>query len=282
MVLSFIGDEVAGAARTPSGPRSGTVKGSTSDRANSRPNRMLTWEMQLTITSRRKYLLTMAKARRIKQILAAAGMAAILVMALVVGFSWTIHYRYRDRISSSVPDVPFEAEPRIAIVLGAGLWRGKPSPVLYDRIATGVDLYRAGKVRKLLLSGDNRFENYNEPAAMRQKALQMGVPDQDIVPDYAGRHTYDTCYRAAYIFGIRRAILVTQRFHLDRALYICNSLGVDSIGVAADRQSYGDYEVIWWSLREVPAMTESWGYLHLLHPTPVMGDRIPVDQGEGG
>src|SRR5688572_3809580 len=91
---------------------------------------------------------------------------------------------------------------KVAIVFGAGLLRdGSAGPVLSDRVETAVNLYKAGKVDKLLMSGDNRFVEYNEPEAMRQYALDVGVPDEDIVLDYAGRRTYDTCYRAKYIFN---------------------------------------------------------------------------------
>ena len=112
-----------------------------------------------------------------------------------------------------------------------GLWRnGTPTPVLQDRIETAADLYFAGKVEKLLMSGDNRFIYYNEPGAMREYAISLGVPEEDIVLDYAGRRTYDTCYRAKAIFGLEKAILVTQAFHMPRALYTCNQLGVESPG----------------------------------------------------
>src|SRR5512140_2059301 len=123
---------------------------------------------------------------------------------------------------------------RVAIVFGAGLWRdGTPTPVLRDRVQTAANLYFSGKVEKLLMSGDNRFVNYNEPEAMRQYAIKLGVPDKDIVLDYAGRRTYDTCYRARDIFRVDSVILVTQDFHLPRALYLCNMLGVEAVGVPA-------------------------------------------------
>ena len=121
---------------------------------------------------------------------------------------------------------------RVAIVFGAGWgWDGRPSPVLRDRIAIAADLYFAGKVEKILMSGDNRFIDYNEPGAMREYALSLGVPDTAIVLDYAGRRTYDTCYRAKEIFMLEQALLVTQSFHLPRAIYTCNQLGLPSAGV---------------------------------------------------
>ncbi len=172
-----------------------------------------------------------------------------------------------------------EAAPagRVAIVFGAGLWRdGRPTPVLRDRVATAASLYFAGKVEKLLMSGDNRFDSYNEPAAMRDYAIELGVPDEAIVLDYAGQRTYDTCYRARDIFGIRQAILVTQAFHLPRALYTCNKLGVKAIGVPADRRIYRFYSLFAWNMREVPATLVALWEVHVSRPQPILGDPQPI------
>src|SRR5512141_2039142 len=105
-------------------------------------------------------------------------------------------------------DAPRE---RVAIVFGAGLRRdGTPTPILRDRVETAAALYFSGKVEKILMSGDNRFVNYNEPESMRQYALSLGVPEEAIVLDNAGRRTYDTCYRAKAIFGVESTLLITQ------------------------------------------------------------------------
>ncbi len=166
---------------------------------------------------------------------------------------------------------------RVAIVFGAGLARdGSPTPVLRDRVRTAVDLYFAGKVQKILMSGDNRFANYNEPAAMRSLALRLGVPDADIVLDFAGRRTYDTCFRARAIFGVADAILVTQAFHLPRALLLCNALGVQSTGVTADLHSYGRIITLWWELRELPAAADSYLEAYVTHPLPILGKPEPI------
>jgi len=113
---------------------------------------------------------------------------------------------------------------------------------------------------------------------MRQYALAQRVPDEAIVLDYAGRRTgrsdRDTCYRAEYIFGVEEAVLVTQWFHLDRALYTCGKLGIDAVGVTADRRDY--YLARFWWLREVAAVTQAWLGLNLLHPTPVLGQEPPI------
>ncbi len=166
---------------------------------------------------------------------------------------------------------------KIAVVFGAGLLRdGTPSPVLKDRVSTAAQLYFAGKVQKLLMSGDNRFADYNEPAAMQAYAIELGVPEEAIVLDYAGRRTYDTCYRAKHIFGVDEAILVTQNYHLPRALFTCNGIGLKAIGVAADLRTYHPYSLTYWTVRELPATLVALWQVWISHPLPVMGDPEPI------
>lgn len=165
----------------------------------------------------------------------------------------------------------------VAIVFGAGLWRdGTPTPVLRDRVETAAELYFAGKVEKLLMSGDNSRQDYNEPQAMRDYAISLGVPDAVIALDYAGRRTYDTCYRARDIFGIRSAILVTQSFHLPRAIYTCNALGIKATGVPADQLDYRKGSLAYWNLREIPASLVALWEVHISKPLPVLGDPEPI------
>ncbi len=175
------------------------------------------------------------------------------------------------RIYSRAADVP---ATRVAIVFGAGVRKGYPTAVLYDRVAAAVELYRAGRVQKLLMSGDNRFEYYNEPAAMRRTALQLGVPDRDIALDLAGRSTYDTCYRAKSIFGLDQAVLVTQRFHLDRAIMLCDAMDIQVSGYSADRRAY---RAQWWNhVREWAATLNAVIEAHITRPEPVLGDKITI------
>jgi SanA protein len=170
---------------------------------------------------------------------------------------------------------------RVAIVFGAGLQRdGTPSPVLQDRVKSAVQLYQAGKVEKLLMSGDNRFVDYNEPGAMQAFAITLGVPQEDIVLDYAGRRTYDTCYRALHIFGVKEAILVTQSFHLPRALFTCNGIGLKSTGLAANLQYYRKYSRLIWNTRELAATTVALWQVWFSHPLPVLGDPEPIFPSE--
>lgn len=166
---------------------------------------------------------------------------------------------------------------KVAIVFGAGLQRdGSPSPVLRDRVEAAVQLYQAGKVEKILMSGDNRFIDYNEPGAMRAFALGLGVPEEDIVLDFAGRRTYDTCYRAKYIFQVNEAILVTQSYHLPRALFICDGVGIEAVGVSADLRTYMNSSLVSWNLRELPASLIAVWEVWVTHPLPVMGDVEPI------
>jgi SanA protein len=130
-------------------------------------------------------------------------------------------------------------------------------------------------VRKLLMSGDNRTADYNEPAVMRQAALRLGVPDADIVLDFAGRSTYETCYRARDIFGLSDAVLVTQEFHLDRAMLICDALGVQTDGFVADRRAYRSLN--WYQFREIAATLNALVELYLTRPLPVLGEKLPIE-----
>ncbi len=202
---------------------------------------------------------------------------ATLVLAAVSSWLVTdLHARSRLTDSGSSPVAP------VAIVFGAGLRRdGSASPVLRDRVATAVQLYQDGKVKKLLMSGDNTTRFYNEPAAMQEVALALGVPAEDIVLDFAGRRTYDTCYRARTIFGVEEALLVTQSYHLPRALYTCNALAVSAMGVSADRRPYRSGATFYWSLREIPATTLAFWELYISRPKPVLGAPEPIFGQEG-
>ena len=124
------------------------------------------------------------------------------------------------------------------------------------------------------MSGDNRFEWYDEPTRMYEYAVSQGVPAEDVARDYAGRRTYDTCYRAAAIFGVSDAVLVTQQFHLPRALFTCQNLGVRAVGLVADRHSYRSTP--YYALRDAAATVQAWLDVKILHPLPVLGEKIDI------
>ncbi len=205
--------------------------------------------------------------RRLLLALAALGLLSLLLPRIITSvMSWSHIY--------SVGSAPAGT---VAIVFGAGLNRdGQPTVILRDRVETAAQLYHAGKVQKLLLSGDNRFDNYNEPEAMRQYALTLGIPDSSIVLDYAGRRTYDTCYRAKAVFGLSSVLLVTQPFHLPRALFLCNALGLQAAGVQADNHRYWP-PLLWiWNLREQLATVGAFLDVYVSRPLPVLGSPEPI------
>ena len=196
----------------------------------------------------------------------------LLLIIILVGAPRVIMVHGSQKRTFDTESVPAD---KAAIVFRAGLMvDGSPTAVLKDRVATAADLYNSGKINKILMSGDNRYLNYNEPGAMKAYALELGIPEDDIVLDYAGRRTYDTCYRAKEIFQLSSAILVTQQFHLPRALYTCNALGLESVGVTADLRPYRDTG--YWSIREIIASLVAFVQVHITKPEPVLGDSEPI------
>jgi len=194
------------------------------------------------------------------------GLYIILVIAVICLAIVVFIHSSTEGMIFSYSDVDKVPAKDVAIVFGASVNPDSmmPSDMLADRIITGVDLYKKGLVKKLVMSGDNRVSHYNEPLVMRKYAEDLGVPAGDIVLDYAGRRTYDTCYRAREIFGISNAILVTQKYHLYRALYTCRALGLSVVGVSAERQTYTGQN--YYNLRELFATLGAFFDVNLLHP----------------
>ncbi|MFF2845900.1 vancomycin high temperature exclusion protein [Streptomyces sp. NPDC058001] len=128
----------------------------------------------------------------------------------------------------STADVP---RTEVAVVFGAGLWEGEPSPYLARRLDAAAELYRTGRIEVVLVTGDNSRVEYDEPDAMRTYLTRHGVPDRRIVSDYAGFDTWDSCVRAREIFGVDRAVLISQGFHIRRAVSLCRAAGVTAFGI---------------------------------------------------
>jgi SanA protein len=171
-----------------------------------------------------------------------------------------------------------ESAQSVAIVFGARVYSNERlSAMLRDRVDTAIDLYHAGKVDMLLLSGGQNGLEYDEPGAMMAHALERGVPAEAIQPDYGGRRTYDSCYRAAYIFQVGQAILVTQEFHLPRALLLCDNLGIEVVGVKADRRDYAPRSIAWSESREIPALLAALVDLVRRPLPPILGEPIPLE-----
>jgi SanA protein len=160
---------------------------------------------------------------------------------------------------------------RVALVLGARVKPdGRLSTLLEDRVKAAIKLYEAGAVEKLLMSGDNRVTHYNEPKRMCDYAVEHGVGREDVAMDFAGRRTYDSVYRAKRIFGLHRFIVVSQRFHVERALFICDHVGVKGLGFAADVKGHRSLKV---EIRELGACVGALVDVYLRKPRPVMGSR---------
>lgn len=165
------------------------------------------------------------------------------------------------------------------MVLGCGVRSdGSPSGMLEDRLNQGISLYRKGGSGKLLMSGDHGRVNYDEVNLMKQYAIDEGVPSGDIFMDHAGFSTYESMYRARDIFQVKKIVIVTQRYHMYRALYVARAMGMEAYGVVSDPRQYGGQKMR--DLRELLARPKDLIYT-LIKPKPTyLGDSIPVS-GDG-
>ncbi|MFA6094423.1 MAG: ElyC/SanA/YdcF family protein [Candidatus Paceibacterota bacterium] len=157
-------------------------------------------------------------------------LGAFVVVINVTIFGDTVGYIHTS--ISRVPEVP------VALVLGSSVTNSKLMPVALDRANTAIELYDAGKVKLILVSGDNGTRSYNEVIPVKKYLVSQGVPEEKIFLDYAGFDTYDSLYRAKEIFGVTNLVIVTQAFHLPRAVYIARSLGLTAFGMSADKREY--------------------------------------------
>lgn len=160
------------------------------------------------------------------------------------------------------------------IVLGAYAPNGVPSEILLDRLKTALALYKAGKVQRLLLSGAQGGED-DEPNAMRRWLQDAGVPGADLFLDHAGFRTLDTMARAKQVFAVKDAVVITQAFHLPRALYLAEAYGIDAVGVTADLQPYDD--ALYNAARENVARFVAWLDVSVWHRGPkFLGPELPI------
>ncbi|HIU26740.1 MAG TPA: YdcF family protein [Candidatus Copromorpha excrementigallinarum] len=178
-------------------------------------------------------------------------------------------------ITSEEIESLLSVEPDCIMVLGASVKAdGTPSRMLQDRLDLAVELYHRGVAPKLLLTGDNGQVNYNEVKAMKEYAAAGGVPEEDIFLDHAGFSTYESVYRAKYIFKVDRMVVVTQKYHLYRALYGCGKMGIEALGAASDQETYRGQE--YREIREILARDKDcikW----IFRPEPTyLGDPVPI------
>ena len=167
-------------------------------------------------------------------------------------------------------------DPQCILVLGCAVWAdNEPSPMLKDRLDTAIALYKAGIAPKLLLSGDNSIVEYSEPDCMLRYTLAQGVPPEDIFLDYAGFSTYESVYRSHAVFMADRMVVVTQKYHLFRALKACEALGIEAKGVASNQQKYAGR--FYREAREVLARNKDLLKGIVKAKPTYLGDEIPVD-----
>lgn len=174
--------------------------------------------------------------KRLKKIILASVIGLVLVIFAVLGLEATFKRQTAGLIYKDISSLP---PSETVIILGASVHAdGKLSPILQDRVDTAIKLYKSGKVKNFLVTGDHRSDDYNEVAAMVNYLEKKGIDKTLITSDHAGLDTYDSMYRAGKLFGIQRATVVTQAFHLPRTLFIASNLGFEYYGFAADHQHY--------------------------------------------
>jgi SanA protein len=201
----------------------------------------------------------------------------LIFFIILIAINTYVKNSVEDRIISSIEAVNLKAD--CILVLGAGVRAdGTPSPMLKDRLLQGIALYEMGASDRLLMSGDNTKKGYDEVNTMKQYAIDHGVPSEHIFMDHAGISTYDSIYRAKEIFQAEKIIIVSQKYHLYRALYISDSLGVDAYGVSADPVIYAGQEFR--EIREIVARTKDFVKCIIKPPASILGEAIPVS-GDG-
>jgi len=200
--------------------------------------------------------------------------AAVIMTLTVVGINLYIVIKEKSRMISLEEASDFEAD--CIVVLGAGIRDdGSPTWMLEDRIKIGDKLYQNHAADKIIMSGDHGRENHDEVNTMKKYAINAGIPSEDIFMDHAGFETYDSLYRARDIFGAKKVIIVTQEYHLYRALYIADRLGLEARGVTADLRFYSK-KMVYWKFREYLARVKSF-IKCIVQPEPkYLGDTIDL------
>lgn len=188
----------------------------------------------------------------VKKIIKLLLYAFILGVIVVLSINLFVKHHTDPAIYSTEQHVP---KTKVAIIFGAGINNNKPSKYLKDRLDAGIELYKNNKIDKILLSGDNGSDAHDELTVMKLYCYEHGVDTNKVYLDYAGFDSYSTLYRSKYIFKVDTAILVSQKYHLNRCINIGNKLGVKSYGFAADKGTYQGYKYA--SFREYFAVVKS-------------------------
>ena len=197
----------------------------------------------------------------------------IVIILLILGINIFVVFSTKNNIitEESAKDLK---DIDCILILGAGVWGDKPSPMLEDRLVQGVSLYNNGVAPKIIVSGDHGTEEYDEVNIMKQFAIDKGVPSEDIFMDHAGFSSYDSIYRAKEIFGAKKILIVTQKYHLYRALYIADKLEIEAYGVGSDPRKYSGQALR--EIREIFARDKDFVKCIFKPESTYLGDTIPV------
>ena len=210
----------------------------------------------------------------VKRIMICIGALMLAGIVAVVGINIFVIATTSGRILS-VDEASKEDKVDCIIVLGAAVRPdGTPSAMLRDRLEKAVELYEAGVSDRIIVSGDHREDNYDEVNTMKYFLMDAGIPSEDIFMDHGGLSTYDTMYRAVNVFGVKKAVVVTQKYHMYRALYIAKSLGIDAYGVNAKEVSYSGQAKR--DIREVLARIKDVGLSITKPESEVTGGKISL------
>ena len=162
------------------------------------------------------------------------------------------------------------------LILGAGIWGNNPSPMLEDRLIQGISLYKERIAPKIIMSGDHGKEEYNEVQVMKDYAIKEGVPSEDIFMDHAGFSSYDSIYRAKEIFGAKKILIITQQYHLYRALHIAKKLELEAYGVASNLREYPNQ--LFREIREIFARNKDFVKCYFKPEPTFLGEKIPITE----
>jgi len=208
-----------------------------------------------------------------KKVIIIVAIIVIVIGLIVLGINFYVKVSTKNQIIEN-GDYSNLKDIDCIIILGAGIWGDSPSPMLQDRLLEGIDLYKKGVSSKIIMSGDHGREEYDEVNVMKKYAIDNGVPSEDIFMDHAGFSSYESIYRAKEIFGAEKVVIVTQKYHLYRALHIANSLGLEAYGVGADPRQY--VGAMYREMREILARNKDFVKC-LFKPEPTyLGESIPV------
>lgn len=208
----------------------------------------------------------------VRKLIMVLGIAFFILIISILCINFYIKLKTKKKIIVNTEEIPNDID--CILVLGAGIWGDKPSPMLEDRLLQGIELYNNGVAPKIIMSGDHGKEEYDEVNVMKNFAIEKGVNSEDIFMDHAGFSTYESIYRAKEIFKAKKIVVVTQKYHIYRALYIADSLGIEAYGVSSDPREYVGQ--ITREIREILARNKDFVKC-IFKPEPTfLGESIPV------